>query len=309
MSKEEEASSTESSTKDTSAPEKPAKRSASEKPPSSAEAEGKGLADKGLADKDAGAEDGARDERGEDDRDEDDGAPDDVPDDDVPDDVPDDAPEVPVKAAAKKSPPDAKPEKAAKASPASKEQARHAASKPHSAAPTELPPPAAGLGKSLFAFFAVMVLLASGFWILGTFDNPFGGGPPKWRVGQTVSVELTLDPADDAKLSCASEAVVAEKRCEYETKAKRHEKKLEDKDMLRPYSLADNSARLLAAGVWSAPELEKASRPKDRFNLKCDFKVDGEVKAPAVRWDVVGAWNEKDESWFAGSVTNCKLVK
>ncbi len=266
MSKEEEASSTESSPEDTKTSDKEASKSAA----AAAEA---------LAAKEADAADepGAEDE--------DEGEPE------------EEKPKA--KAAAPK----------ATESKALKDQARHAASKPHSLAPTELPPPAAGLGKSLTAFFAVMVVLASGFWILGTFDNPFGGGPPKWRVGQTVPVELTLDPADDTKLSCASEKEVAGKRCEYETKAKRHEAKLEDAAMLRPYSLADNSARLLAAGVWSGAEVEKSVRPKDRFNLKCDFKVEGEIKAPAVRWDVVGAWNEKDETWFAGSVSNCKLVK
>jgi hypothetical protein len=28
-----------------------------------------------------------------------------------------------------------------------------------------------------------------------------------------------------------------------------------------------------------------------------------------VRWDIAGAWNEKNEDWFAGSVSDCKLAK
>ena len=289
MSKEEEASSTEPSAEDTkTAPEEASKSDAPAEPLAAKEADEAEAEGEGEAEGEADGEGEGEDEGEE--------------------------PEKPAeKPVAKAKPATAKASetesKSTKARVPSNDQARHAASKPHSAAPTELPTPAAGLGKSLFAFFAVMFVLAAGFWVLGTFDNPFGGGPPKWRVGQSVSVELTLDPADDTKLSCASETEIAGKRCEYETKTKRHEKKLEDKDLLRPYSLADNSARLLAAGVWSGPELDKASRPKDRFNLKCDFKVEGEVKAPAIRWDVVGAWNEKDESWFAGSVVNCKLVK
>jgi hypothetical protein len=181
--------------------------------------------------------------------------------------------------------------------------------KPQGTADTAGLPPAAGLGKSVTTFFVVMVALAAGFWVLASFDNPFGGGGPKWKVGQTATVELTLDPADDMKLSCASDAVIGEKRCEYESKSKRHEQKLEDSKLLRPYSLADGSARLLAAGVWSAPEIEKSVRPKDRFTLKCQFKIEGKVTAPAVRWDVSGPWNEKAEDWFAGSVSDCKLVK
>jgi hypothetical protein len=180
---------------------------------------------------------------------------------------------------------------------------------PQGTAETAGLPPAAGLGKSVTVFFVVMVALAAGFWVLASFDNPFGGGGPKWKVGQTATVELTLDPADDTKLSCASDAEVAGKRCEYESKSKRHEQKLEDGALLRPYSLADGSARLLAAGVWSAPEIEKSVRPKDRFTLKCQFKIEGKVTAPAVRWDVSGPWNEKAEDWFAGAVSDCKLVK
>jgi hypothetical protein len=201
--------------------------------------------------------------------------------------------------------------------PASEPPAKKPASKgdsdrfvsPQGTAETAGLPPAAGLGKSVTVFFAVMLALAAGFWVLASFDNPFGGGAPKWKVGQTATVELTLDPADDMKLSCASDAVIGEKRCEYESKSKRHEKKLEDGQLLRPYSLADGSARLLAAGVWSAPEIEKSVRPKDRFTLKCQFKIEGKVTAPAVRWDVSGPWNEKAEDWFAGSVSDCKLVK
>jgi hypothetical protein len=180
---------------------------------------------------------------------------------------------------------------------------------PEGTAPTASLPPAAGLGKSVTVFFVVMLALAAGFWVLASFENPFGGGAPKWKVGQTATVELTLDPADDMKLSCASDTEIGGKRCEYESKSKRHEKKLEDGALLRPYSLADGSARLLAAGVWSAPEVEKSVRPKDRFTLKCQFKIEGKVTAPAVRWDVSGAWNEKAEDWFAGSVSDCKLVK
>lgn len=169
------------------------------------------------------------------------------------------------------------------------------------------PPPAASLAKSVTTFVVVLAVLFAGFFVLGNAESPFSEGP-KWRIGQTVSVDLTLDPADDTKLSCAAKADIGGKHCEYEDKTTKFAGQLKDETMLRPYTTLD-SQHLLAAGVWSSPEIEKGKRPTGRFTVKCDFKVEGKVNAPAVRWDVAGAWNEKNEEWFAGAVSNCKLQK
>lgn len=198
----------------------------------------------------------------------------------------------------------------AKAAPAKKAAvpARMEAARPKNVAEAAAPPPAASLGKSVSVFMFVLLALSAGFWVLGAFDNPFGTAAPKWKIGQQVSVDLTLDPADDTKLACASSVDVGGKRCEYESKTARFSGKLEDTTQLRPYTTVDG-VHLLAAGVWSSPDIAKEKRPRDRFTLRCDYKVETKVASPAVRWDIAGQWNEKDEEWYAGLATNCKLQK
>lgn len=186
------------------------------------------------------------------------------------------------------------------------------APRPHDVRPVTPPAPAASLGKSVTAFMMIMLALAAGFWFLGNAESPFGkSGQPKWKIGQQVPITLTLDPADDTKLSCASDADIGGKHCEYKTRTEKFAGKLDDATMLRPYRTTgeQDNVGLLAAGVWGIPELAAGKRPNGRFNLKCTYKVEGKVTRPAVRWDVSGPWGEQDSDWFAGSVSSCTVQK
>jgi hypothetical protein len=168
------------------------------------------------------------------------------------------------------------------------------------------PPPAASLGKSVILFVLVFVTLAAGFAFLSSNDPFSERNVPKWRKGQKVQLNITLDPRDDLKLSCASKTVVEGKRCEFEAKNQKFAGPLDDKAMLRPYTTTDG-VQFLAAGLWSQPDLEKGKRPRERFTVSCQLTVDGSVASPAIRWDPAGSWNEKNQSWFAGSVSDCKI--
>jgi hypothetical protein len=181
-------------------------------------------------------------------------------------------------------------------------------SRARGAKPISPPPPAASLGKSVVLFVAVFVLLAAGFAFLSSNDPFSERNAPKWRKGQKVQLNITLDPRDDMKLACASKTVIEGKRCEFEAKNQKYAGALEDKALLRPYTTTDG-VQFLAAGLWSHPDLDKGKRPRERFTVACTFVVDGSVASPAIRWDPAGAWNEKNQSWFAGSVTECKVVQ
>lgn len=168
------------------------------------------------------------------------------------------------------------------------------------------PPPAASLGRSVILFVAVFVTLAAGFAFLSSNDPFSQSSAPKWRKGQKVQLNITLDPRDDLKLSCASKTVIEGKRCEFEAKNQKFAGPLDDKSMLRPYTTTDG-VQFLAAGLWSQPDLEKGKRPRERFTVSCQLTVDGSVASPAIRWDPAGSWNEKNQAWFAGSVSDCKV--
>jgi len=172
--------------------------------------------------------------------------------------------------------------------------------------PVAPPPPAASLGKSVVLFVVVFVVLAAGFAFLSSSDPFSERNAPRWRKGQKVQLNITLDPRDDAKLACASKTVIDGKKCEFEAKNQKFAGEVDDKSLLRPYTTTDG-VQFLAAGLWTQPELEKAKRPRERFTVGCTFTVIGNVASPAVRWDPAGSWNEKNQNWFAGTVSDCKI--
>lgn len=195
-------------------------------------------------------------------------------------------------------------EKAASEGDAAPERMRR--SRARGAKPVSPPPPAASLGRSVVLFVAVFVTLAAGFAFLSSSDPFSERNAPRWRKGQKVQLNITLDPRDDLNLSCASKSVVEGKRCEFEAKNQKYSGEIDDKQLLRPYTTTDG-VQFLAAGLWTQPDLEKGKRPRDRFTVACTFTVDGNVGSPAVRWNPAGAWNEKNQNWFAGSVSDCKV--
>jgi hypothetical protein len=180
--------------------------------------------------------------------------------------------------------------------------------KPHGTRPVAPPVGPAGPIKSFGTFLVVFAALSAGFWVLSTFDSPFGGGGPKWREGQKVTVDVTLDPKDDQKLACASSVEVKGRACEFESKTKRRDGKREDAQLLRPYTTTDGT-QFLAAGLWSQPDLKTDKRPDARFTVKCTMLIEGKVKSPAVRWDPTSAWIDKPGDFFTANVESCSLVK
>lgn len=169
-------------------------------------------------------------------------------------------------------------------------------------------PPATSLGKSVTLFAVVVFGLGAGFYFLGKSEAGGDRNVPKWKVGQEVQVDITLDPRDDAKLACASGTEIGGKRCEFSSKTQKVEPAPADPALLKPYTTTDG-VQFLAAGLWSHPELAQGKRPVDRFTVRCKLKVEGMVKAPAVRWDVGAAWGERPNDWYAGAVSGCTLVK
>jgi hypothetical protein len=180
--------------------------------------------------------------------------------------------------------------------------------KPHGTRPVAPPVGPAGPIKSFGTFLVVFAALSAGFWALSTFDSPFGGGGPKWREGQKVTVDVTLDPKDDQKLACASNVEIKGRACEFESKAKRRDGKREDAQLLRPYTTTDGT-QFLASGLWSQPDLKPEKRPDARFTVKCTMLIEGKVKSPAVRWDPTSAWIDKPGDFFTANVESCSLVK
>jgi hypothetical protein len=206
---------------------------------------------------------------------------------------------------AKSEPPKAEPVKAAKAKAAREPEPAHTTS-PRKRAPLPPEPPPAALGKTVTIFVVAMAGLSAGFYLLGA---ETGGGDrtaPRWKTGQTVDVNITLVATDRTDLACASDVVIADRRCEFVNKTKPAEK-TEDAKLLKPYSTTDN-VRFLGAGLWSQPDLEVKKLPADRFTVKCKFTVEGEIKKPGVRWNTRGGFSEREDVWYAGALKECSLA-
>jgi hypothetical protein len=188
--------------------------------------------------------------------------------------------------------------------------AEGAPAKPRMVAAQRVAPRQGGaLGKSLVLFVIVVGGLAAGFALLGRDDGKGDAPPvPKWTVGQTVDVEITLVPSDSKDLACASQEVLAERHCQFEDKGKTWSKGNDpDEKIFKPYTTTDR-VQFLAAGVWSQPAL-KSKLPTTRFSVKCKYKVDGKLKKPNIRWAQDGQWFERNDDWFAGAVSDCTLVQ
>ncbi|HHH11294.1 MAG TPA: hypothetical protein ENK23_04380 [Sorangium sp.] len=165
----------------------------------------------------------------------------------------------------------------------------------------------------------LFALLVGGFVLAFAFlGNRGGGGPtpvPKWKVGQTVDVEITLVSTDYKNLGCAMAVEVAGKHCAFETQNKKlagkSDNSRENANLLQPYTTVDGK-QLMAAGLWIQPALkakldkENWDNPSPRFTVKCKFKVEGKAKEASIRWKPGIGWNSGN-GWWVGTVSNCKL--
>jgi hypothetical protein len=163
------------------------------------------------------------------------------------------------------------------------------------------------LGKSVMLFFIIVIGLGAGFAILGR-EPPVTADRPKWKVGDTVDVEITLVKTDRQDLACASAEEVAGKHCTFEATAKPWSKGdvSDDKKILKPYTTTDR-VQFTAAGLWSDPALTPDKLPGARFSVKCKYKVEGTLKDLGVRWNPTDQWYS-NKDWYAGSVSSCSLA-
>jgi hypothetical protein len=202
------------------------------------------------------------------------------------------------------------------AKPAAKPVARAAAVKPavakRGAAPLakgRLVPARKGgsLGKSMILFVVIVAGLAAAFALLGQ-ESSTGPAAPKWKVGDSPDLDLTLVADDKKNLACAAPDEIGGAHCAFEAQAKPWSKgdSADDKKLLKPYTTVDH-VQVLASGLWSDPALT-GTLPSARFSVKCKYKVEGKVKSSWMRWDIGGNWNEVKDI-YAGSISGCKLVQ
>jgi hypothetical protein len=202
------------------------------------------------------------------------------------------------------------------AKPAAKPVAKASAARPGAAkrapAPLAKARPVAArkggsLGKSMILFVIIVGGLAAAFALLGT-ESSSGPAAPKWKTGDTTDLELTLVAGDKTNLACSSSDDVAGAHCAFEDKAKPWSKgdNTDDKKVLKPYTTVDH-VQVLASGLWSDPGMT-GTLPATRFSVKCKYKVEGKMKAAAIRWASDGPWYDSKDL-YAGSISGCKLVQ
>lgn len=194
--------------------------------------------------------------------------------------------------------------------PASKRGAERPPARRSKAPPPEVPPPPKPpLVTSVTLFMIVVGVLTVGLVFLGKETPQNAPAPPRWNVGQTVDVEITLVKTDARDLACASADPLGDRHCAFEAQGKPWTKTAdnEDEKVLRPYTTTNN-VQFLAAGLWSQPPMKQDALPPTRFNVKCKYRVDGKLRRPAVRWNADGPWFPRDDEWYAGQVSNCVVT-
>ncbi|WP_437639171.1 hypothetical protein [Sorangium sp. So ce854] len=185
--------------------------------------------------------------------------------------------------------------------------ARRPAGKKAAARPRAAAQPQGGsLGKSMILFLIIIGGLAAAFAYFGQEPAP-GASGPKWKPGDKAQVEVTLVSSDIKDLACWSADEVNGRHCAFESPTKGWSKgDADDKKLLRPYTTTDR-VQFLAAGLWSEPALT-GKLPSARFAVKCTYTVEGKMKRPGVRWSSEGAWLDRTDDWYAGLLSDCKLI-
>ncbi|WP_437490131.1 hypothetical protein WME75_12860 [Sorangium sp. So ce1014] len=186
--------------------------------------------------------------------------------------------------------------------------ARRPAGKKPGARPRAATQPQGGsLGKSMILFLIIIGGLAAAFAYFGREPAP-GAAGPKWKPGDKAQVEITLVSSDIKELACWSTEEVAGRHCAFESATKGWSKgDADDKKLLRPYTTTDR-VQFLAAGLWSEPALTGGKLPSARFAVKCTYTVEGKMKRPGIRWTSEGAWLDRTDDWYAGLLSDCKLI-
>jgi hypothetical protein len=171
-------------------------------------------------------------------------------------------------------------------------------------------PPKGSLAKSLMLF----VIIVGGLIVVFAFisrEEPNAGGPapaPKWTIGQTVDLELTVVPSDSKDLACSSAEDVGGKKCQFETPGKPYAPaQTDDKKILKPYTTTDR-IQIIGAGLWAEPALDPAKLPNTRFSVKCKYKIEAKMKSPGIRWAGEGPWFPQTTDWNAGTFSGCTIA-
>ncbi len=268
-------------------------------------------------DDDDGEDDDDEDDDDDDDDDEDDDEDDDDDDDDgEDDDEDDDAGKATKDKPAKDKKSDSTKKPAAKArtkAAAGKPKKRPAGGRaPKAAAARKKPTKRGSPARNIVLFILVVGGLAALFGVLGSQTDGGNRPPPtpKWKVGDTVDVDITLVAPDYKNLTCAMAGEIAGFHCANESKSKRHPKaagqgadsRKNDK-LLQPYTLT-NRIQLLAAGVWAQPALKK--KLSGRFTATCKLTISGKVEKAQAQWKPGEGWFGAN-GWFVGSVKDCKI--
>lgn len=128
-----------------------------------------------------------------------------------------------------------------------------------------------------------------------------------FRVGNEVSVKVTLVREDFENLDCASEMEIAGLRCAYTDRG--GEKREKDARTLRPYmTVADpESMMILASGPWNQEEFIRNNLPVARFTAQCTYRIEGMQDSVFVRWNPHDRWYAPRKV-FVGALHDCKVV-
>ncbi len=202
-------------------------------------------------------------------------------------------------------------EPAAKVAPAKKVEAkveRPAAQRPNARLAQRRQPPKGSLAKSLMLFVIIVGGLIVVFAVISK-EEPGANGPapaPKWTVGQTVDLELTVVPSDAKDLACSAPDVGG-KKCQFETPGKAYAPvQTDDKKVLKHYTTTDR-VQIIGAGLWAEPALDPSKLPNTRFSVKCKYKIESKMKSPGIRWAADGPWFPQTTDWYAGAFSGCSV--
>jgi hypothetical protein len=154
--------------------------------------------------------------------------------------------------------------------------------------------------------------------------DPPGTDMSGWRTGNTSSFRITLITADVNLLSCASDAALEGKHCEFKDNKSRWPllpgEPIDDnrRNQIQPYRTWPDNKLVLVAGLWAEPHVAMrlhrepprgvADKKLARFVADCRMRFIGEIDSPKLRWNPTAEFMEERAKVPVAVAEFCNVV-
>ncbi|HVZ71176.1 MAG TPA: hypothetical protein VHJ20_02275 [Polyangia bacterium] len=149
-----------------------------------------------------------------------------------------------------------------------------------------------------------------GVWVLlagHAYRQEYSGMGWTWHRGDKNFIEITLVPADQTNLACASDKVAeGGLHCAFGADKKPRPDANTPGTTLSPYCTLSGDM-FLGANLWESIAKSGTPMPTTRFTVLCDFDIVGGLHSAALRWKPDGPFEAAQKTLPVGTLHDCTI--